>query len=934
VLREYNKLILVVIAMSMLLAVTFLYDSTSSNLEYENAFEESATLPSVEWYTTFGYENQDSLNAVVETNDQNYVAAGWTSTDTGNKDIMLVKADFEGNELWRRSYGGSQNEAVWSIKETRDNGFIMSGWNGSTTYDLLIIRTDSEGEILWSTTWGGDWNEGGSEVIETIDGSFVVAGWTWSYSSGDSDYLVAKFDSNGNYVWHRNFGGYLAEEASGIVETYDGNYVIVGYSMTYGMADERDIWMIKINPLGGMYWSKTFGGIDGEYSHQIIETRDRGLLIAGTTESFGAGSWDAWLIKTDRNGNEQWSQTYGGIYSDTAMGVVETYDGGYTIVGTTESDGSGGIDAWFVKTTLDGLMEWPLTYGGSNDDTGYSIFQTSDDGFIAAGYTSSFGAGDIDGWLIKLPFNPVKVLDTPEGINIGLNEPELRVRFLFDNVTNEDKTFLARKPVGPLIPSGEIRVSSYYDITTDAEFEDSVRIWITYRYDEVTNPDALKVIKYDFRDKLWKDVTKQIQQEENYVIAEISSFSIFTIVQPSDVNPPTTLASLEGILGNSDWYISEVNVSLSATDDVSISNTFYSDDGMNWLDYSGKFTISDEGTHSIYYYSMDSLGNTESTKSITLKIDLSPPVTELRIDGSVENESITYVMASSVFHLNASDEISGLAQTFYRINGSEWIDLGDIGYYNFTLVSSGIQIIDYYSIDQAGNMEDIQSLRVTVTNPSINAFISRVVPSPPFTPNAIDEFNVYFVKVGDRGYKLVTWWKWFWYNIELKNNLPIQLSETIFTPDIPTDFEIRAVVVWIEGKCFELPTYIFVKQPSIEWFYNWTSSILVSYDGQNITVNNLDPGKSVFVTILMEYIPHGNYYDSVEDFSLDPYHFSVKVSTVAIISDSQEILSGEYVVSTELAPIIAGVYEWRFCKHTWKLGSKSENTDDVSGRYF
>ena len=254
-------------------------------LDRIKTFEESATLPTSDWYSVFGSDLDDSLNSAIETLDGNYIAAGWTTTVVGDRNVLVVMTDNAGNEIWQQEYGDAQNDEGWSIIQTRDGNFVISGWSGISTYDLLLMKIDNNGKLLWSFTWGGPNNEGGSEVIETIDGSLLVCGWTWSYTNGQSDFLVVKFDPNGNFMWFRNYGGYNADEAAGIVETYDGNYAIIGYTMTYGMASERDIWLIKINPLGGMYWSRTFGGIGREYGYKIIETSDRGFLLVGITES-------------------------------------------------------------------------------------------------------------------------------------------------------------------------------------------------------------------------------------------------------------------------------------------------------------------------------------------------------------------------------------------------------------------------------------------------------------------------------------------------------------------------------------------------------------------------------------------------------------------------------------------------------------------------
>ncbi len=133
----------------------------------------------------------------------------------------------------------------------------------------------------------------------------------------------------------------------------------------------------------------------------MIQASDGGYTIAGATTSYGAGGADVWLIKTDQNGNHQWNQTYGGTNNEQAYSVAQTNDG-YAIAGATSSFGAGGVDVWLIKTDNSGTHQWNQTYGGSINDYGFSVAQTSDDGYAIAGYTRSFGSGEADVFLVKV----------------------------------------------------------------------------------------------------------------------------------------------------------------------------------------------------------------------------------------------------------------------------------------------------------------------------------------------------------------------------------------------------------------------------------------------------------------------------------------------------------------------------------------------------
>ncbi len=188
------------------------------------------------------------------------------------------------------------------------------------------------------------------------------------------------------------------------METSEGGYALAGDTSSFGAGD-MDFWLVKTDSDGNEQWNQTYGGADLDSANSMIQTGDGGYAIAGHTSSFGGGGPDFWLVKTDSNGNMHWNQTYGGTNYDFAYSVVQTGDGGYAIAGHTESFGVGAYDLWLVKTDSDGNEEWNQTYGGTDSDSAYSMVQTSSGGYAIAGSTNSFGAGDMDFWLVKTDSN-------------------------------------------------------------------------------------------------------------------------------------------------------------------------------------------------------------------------------------------------------------------------------------------------------------------------------------------------------------------------------------------------------------------------------------------------------------------------------------------------------------------------------------------------
>jgi hypothetical protein len=237
-------------------------------------------------------------------------------------------------------------------------------------------------------------------LVQTVDGGYALAGYTVSYGAGTGDFWLVKTDGSGNAQWSKTYGGGYSDSAYGLVQTVDGGYALAGYTGSYG-AGIWDFWLVKTGSSGNMQWNRTYGGVGFEEAYALVQTSDGGYALAGLTESFGAGSQDFWLVKTDGSGNAQWNRTYGGTGGDGARSLIQTGDGGYALAGVTIPLGSGYTDAYLVKTDSAGNMQWNKTYGGSVFDEAYALVQASDGRYALAGYTWSYGVGGHDFWLIK-----------------------------------------------------------------------------------------------------------------------------------------------------------------------------------------------------------------------------------------------------------------------------------------------------------------------------------------------------------------------------------------------------------------------------------------------------------------------------------------------------------------------------------------------------
>jgi hypothetical protein len=269
---------------------------------------------------------------------------------------------------------------------------------------VAIFTQYAYAQVRFAKTYGGTSWDRAFSVRQTSDGGYIVTGYTSSFGAGNYDVFLIKTDAFGNIQWAKTYGGTNGDNATSVRQTSDGGYIVAGYTFSFG-AGGSDIFLIKTDASGNIQWAKTYGGTGDDWASSVQQTSDGGYIVAGYTYSFGSGNLDIILIKTDASGNIQWAKTYGGTGWDIPLSVQQTSDGGYIVAGTTSSFGAGGGDIFLIKTNAFGNVQWAKTYGGTGDDVAYSVRQTSDGGYIVASYTSSFGAGTYDAFLIKTDAN-------------------------------------------------------------------------------------------------------------------------------------------------------------------------------------------------------------------------------------------------------------------------------------------------------------------------------------------------------------------------------------------------------------------------------------------------------------------------------------------------------------------------------------------------
>jgi hypothetical protein len=267
----------------------------------------------------------------------------------------------------------------------------------------LLVSFVSAGysPVRFTKTFGGKDLDRGTAVSLTRDGGYIAVGFTRSYGAGGEDIYVIKCDAKGRLEWEKTYGGEKNDNGWAIFQTQEGGYMIAGFTESFGNGD-FDFLLIKTDKNGKEQWVKTYGGEGKDRCWSAQPTDDGGYVLLGETTSFGAGEEDAYMIKCDARGNLEWEKVYGGPRQDRGFSVCQTSDKGYVFTGITLSFGVGERDVYLVKTDANGKMEWSKTFGGKNLDVGHSVLQTSGGGYTIIGYTNNFGAKNDDPYLIKV----------------------------------------------------------------------------------------------------------------------------------------------------------------------------------------------------------------------------------------------------------------------------------------------------------------------------------------------------------------------------------------------------------------------------------------------------------------------------------------------------------------------------------------------------
>ena len=344
--------------------------------------------PTISWDQAYGGTNYEEMRDIVPTADGNYLMGGHTSSDPdanvtdpsrGFNDYWVVKFDPFGNKIWDVKFGAEMQEIIGGLTALSDGNFIVYGWSHS---DNQFDKTDPS-----------------------------FGGYNWA-----NDFWIVKFDTNGNKLWDRAYGGDNFDQLWDLEEAADGGLIMGGMSRSgvSGVKTEMnigswDMWIIKTDANGNIQWNRTFGGTDSDMCFTVAQAADGGFYAAGLsgsgisgTKTVGnLGSNDFYLVKISAAGNFQWDRVYGGNADDQLRDIIVAKDGNLLLAGWSDSPPSGtksepnygSRDFYLIKTDIFGNELWERSMGGADDEKAYYVRENSKDAIAISGRSSSLPSG-------------------------------------------------------------------------------------------------------------------------------------------------------------------------------------------------------------------------------------------------------------------------------------------------------------------------------------------------------------------------------------------------------------------------------------------------------------------------------------------------------------------------------------------------------------
>ena len=355
----------------------------------------------------FGGDEDDIAKAVISVDD-GYLVAGKTNSWSKyrNYDAWLIKIDKNGKKVWEQKYGGEDDESINKILPY-GKGYLLFGSTetyGNERLSYYLSHVNTKGEEQWAHAFYTNEDDEFYGKAITTDGDDILFGGTQrhlKFFSADVEPQLFKIDKERETVWRGYYGGEDEDYANAVINTGDG-YLMVGTSESYS-EDEFDGYVVKIDKNGKKLWHNIFGGEDDDIAYDVVPTKDGGYLIVGSTDSFDMNHKDIYVVKIDKTGKILWQKLYGGERDDEGYAIIATKDGNYVITGYTDSFGRKNRgQLYLIKITPKGKKLWSRAYGGESDDAGYDVVATEDGGYLVVGDKKSERSRDSNVWVLKV----------------------------------------------------------------------------------------------------------------------------------------------------------------------------------------------------------------------------------------------------------------------------------------------------------------------------------------------------------------------------------------------------------------------------------------------------------------------------------------------------------------------------------------------------
>jgi len=317
------------------------------------------------WTKTFGVTRTDYGNAVRQTNDGGFIVAGSTdSLGSGHEDFYLLKADSNGNNLWTKIYKTNGSEQCTSMILTKDGGYCLAGYSGWNIgeWGEYLIKTDVNGDTSWTRKIRGAYSCWCNSIQQTLDGGYILGGDIYDTTINKAYCYLIKTNGNGDTLWTKTFNENEYSYANSVLQTSDSGYVIAGFI-------RGNYYLIKVDSSGNKQWSKEFDAGGDDRCFSVVQSTDNGYVLAGYSYiQNSATTADVLLLKTDENGNLLWSKKFGGTNWDQCSNIQLIAGGGYAMIGSTQSYGAGGNDVYLIKSDC---VNFPTVNIFTNDSTDF-----------------------------------------------------------------------------------------------------------------------------------------------------------------------------------------------------------------------------------------------------------------------------------------------------------------------------------------------------------------------------------------------------------------------------------------------------------------------------------------------------------------------------------------------------------------------------------